>query len=173
MARCALETVWLLGRRRTRLRGAHVGQRLRFADQSSARVFRETVVDRDPPEDPTLLVVEFRLRVLRGRWHRVFLWECILNTPLFVGFPGFVSKLWLDRDEQERHRGLYEWNDAAGAEFYARSLWRVLELVCRPGSIHYRVIPGLRRDDVLDDPQLLAAIDPEDGAAWWRVVGST
>ena len=111
--------------------------------------------------------------LLRGRWHRLFLWECILNTPLFVGFPGLVSKLWLDRDEQERYRGFYEWSDAAGAEFYARSLWRVLELVCRPGSIHYRVIPGLRRDDVLEDPQLLAGITPEDGAAWWRVVGAT
>ena len=170
VTRCALATVRLLARRRTHLCGARVGLRLRFADETSARVFRETVVDREPPEDPSLLVVEFRLRLLRGRWQRLFLWECILNTPLFVGFPGLVSKLWLDRDEQERYRGLYEWNDAAGAEFYARSLWRVLELVCRPGSIHYRVIPGLGRDDVLQDPQLLAATSPEDDAAWWRVV---
>jgi hypothetical protein len=173
VARCALESGRLLARRRTHLLRTKVGRRLRFADQTSARVFRETVVDRDPPDDPSLLVVEFRLRVLRGRWHRLFLWECILNTPLFVGFPGFVSKLWLDRDERERYRGLYEWDDPAGAAFYARSLWRVLELVCRPGSIHYKVIPGRRRDDVLNDAQLLAAIDPEDGAAWWRVVAST
>ena len=109
----------LLAHRRTHLLGEHVGTRLGFADQSSARVFRETVVDRDPPGDPCLLVVEFRLRVLRGRGHRLFLCECILNTPLFVGFPGFVSKLWLDRDGRDRYRGLYEWNDAAGAEFYA------------------------------------------------------
>ena len=153
----------LLARRRTHLPGGtcRPAPLLRRPDIGAG--VRETVVDRDRPDDPALLVVEFRLRVLRGRWHRLFLWECILNTPLFVGFPGFVSKLWLDRDERERYRGLYEWNDAAGAEFYARSLWRVLELVCRPGSIHYRVIPGLRRDDVLDDPQLLAAIAPEDG----------
>ena len=120
VTRCALVTVGLLARRRTHLCGARVGLRLRFADETSARVFRETVVDRKPPEDPSLLVVEFRLRLrlLRDRWQRLFLWECILNTPLFVGFPGFVSKLWLDRDEQERYRGLYEWNDAAGAEFY-------------------------------------------------------
>ena len=173
VARCGRATVLLLARRRTHLLKARVGQRLFFADQTSARVFRETVVDGDPPADPCLLVVEFRLRLLRGRWHKLFLWECILNTPLFVGFPGLVSKLWLDRDEQERYRGFYEWDGAAGAEFYARSLWRVLELVCRPGSIHYQVIPGLRRDDVLEDPQLLAAISPEDGAAWWRPVGST
>ncbi len=145
---------------------------LRFADGTSSRVFRETVVDGPPPADPCLLVVEFRLRVLRGRWHVLFLSECILNTPLFVGFPGFVSKLWLDRDEWERYRGLYEWNDPTGAEFYARSLWRVLELVCPSGSIRYKVIPGFRRDPVLGDPQLLASVAPDDGAAWWRVVES-
>jgi hypothetical protein len=173
VARCALATVVLLARRQTHLPRARVGQRLSFADRTSARVFRETVVDRDRPDQPAILVVEFRLRLLRGRWHRLFLWECILNTPLFVGFPGLVSKLWLDYDEQERYRGFYEWSDAAGAEFYARSLWRVLELVCRPGSIHYRVIPDLRRDDVLRDPRLLAAISPEDAAAWWRLVVAT
>ncbi len=172
VARCARATAVLVARRRTHLPKGHVGQRLSFADRSSAKVFRETTVDGDPPDDPALLVVEFRLRLLRGRWHRLFLWECILNTPLFAGFPGLVSKLWLDRDERERYRGLYEWSDAAGAEFYARSLWRVLALVCVPGSIHYRVIPGLRRDAVLDDPQLLAGISREDDAAWWRVVGA-
>jgi hypothetical protein len=29
----------------------------------------------------------------------VFRAESILNTPLFAGFPGFVSKLWLAHDE--------------------------------------------------------------------------
>ncbi len=89
-----------------------------------------------------------------------------------VGFPGFISKLWLDRDERDRYRGLYEWNDATGAEFYARSLWRVLELVCTSGSICYKAVPGFRRDAVLSDPQLLALVAPDDGAAWWRVVES-
>ncbi len=171
--RCAVSTAGLLARRRTHLPKKHVGMTLAFADGSSAVVFRETVVDSAPPEDPCLLVVEFRLRLLRGRWQKLFLWECILNTPLFVGFPGLVSKLWLDRDEQERYRGLYEWDGAAAAEHYARSLWRVLELVCRPGSIHYRVVPGVRRDEVLKDPQVLAAMVPGEGDEWWRPVGST
>jgi hypothetical protein len=168
LVRCAAETARLLARRRTHLRGDRVGTRLRFADGTSARVFRETVVDGPPPAHPCLLVVEFRLRLLRGR-HDLFLWECILNTPLFVGFPGFVSKLWLDRDERDRYRGLYEWQDPAGAAFYARSLWRVLELVCVPGSVHFRVNPGTGRDRALADPQVLEA-DDDEGADWWRVV---
>jgi len=80
-----------------------------------------------------------------------------------------VSKLWLDRDEHDRSRGRYEWQDPAGATFYARSLWRVLEPVCASGSVHYRVIPGTGRDRALADPQVLEAGDA-DGAGWWRVV---
>src|SRR3974390_1288420 len=119
--RCMGTTIRLLLLRRTHLPRDRVGMRLRFADGTSARVFRETTVDGVSTDEPCLLVVKFRLRFLRGRWHRLFLVECILNTPLFVGFPGFVSKLWLDRDERDMYRGLYEWSDPSRAEHYARS----------------------------------------------------
>jgi hypothetical protein len=171
VARCAAHTAPLLARRKTHLPKEHVGMRLSFADSTSARVFRETTVDRPPPTDPSVLVVAFRLRLLRGKWHRLFLWECILNTPLFVGFPGLVSKLWLDHDHLDRYRGFYEWDGAEAAEHYACALWRVLELVCPPDAIAYRVIPGFRRDDVLQRPELLGAdatADPQD--EWWRLV---
>jgi len=168
VARCAGSTVGLLARRETHLPKEHVGLRLRFADETSARVFRETTV---APAHPCVLVVAFRLHLLRGRWHRLFLWECILNTPLFVGFPSLVSKLWLDHDEQDRYRGLYEWDGPGAAEHYARSLWRVLDLVCPPEAVHYRVFPGVRRDDVLEKPELLdPAPSVADPREWWRLV---
>ena len=171
MARCAGSTVGLLARRETHLPKEHVGLRLRFADETSARVFRETTVDREAPAHPCVLVVAFRLHLLRGRWHRLFLWECILNTPLFVGFPSLVSKLWLDHDEQDRYRGFYEWDGPEAAEHYARSLWRVLDLVCPPEAVHYRVFPGVRRDDVLEKPELLdPAPSVADPREWWRLV---
>jgi hypothetical protein len=53
---------------------------------------------------------------------------------------------------------------------YARCLWRVLALVCVPGSIHYVVLPGLRRDELLSAPRQLDVVAPEDPAAWWRLV---
>ena len=68
------------------------------------------------------------------------------------------------------YRGVYQWDGPDRAEHYARALWRVLALVCVPGSIHYMVVPGLRRDDVLAAPQLLDAVAATDDAAWWRVV---
>lgn len=101
----------------------------------------------------------------------MFRGESLLNTPLFVGFPGFTSKLWPAHDERERYRGVYEWDGAQRAEHYARSLWRVLALVSVPGSIRYAVVPGLRRD-VIADPRLVEVLEP-DGAAWWRTAAGT
>ena len=166
---CAATTARLLWRRRIHLPRGRVGMRLRFADGTSARVYRETVVGRDAARDPCVLVVGFRLRAVRGWGHAVFRWESLLNTPLFAGFPGLVSKLWLAGDERGRYRGLYEWDDPQRAEAYARALWRVLALVSVPGSIHYVVLPGLRRDELLARPQVLAGA-AADAAAWWRPV---
>jgi hypothetical protein len=146
----------------------NVGRVLRFADGTSARVYRETVVP-GTPNDPCFLAVSFRLRLIRGRGHAWFRAESILNTPLFVGFPGFGSKLWLAHDDRGVYRGLYEWDGAGRAERYARSLWRVLELGCEKGSIDYRVFPGVRRDEVLADPTLLDREAPDEQETWWRV----
>jgi len=164
VARCVVGTVRLLRQHRLRLSARWVGTWLRFADGTSARVYRETVADRGTTADPCVLVVEFRLRAVRGLGHAVFHRESLLNTPLFAGFPGFVSKLWLAHDDLGRYRGLYEWDDPLLAENYACALWRVLALVSVLGSIHYVVLPGLRRDEVLDRPHLLGGDE-----AWWRL----
>jgi hypothetical protein len=164
-------TAVLLARRRVHLPRSHVGLRVRFADGSESVVYRETVVDGPGAQDPCVLVVEFRLRAVRGRGHALFRWESLFNTPLFVGFPGMVSKLWMAADEHGVYRGFYEWDGAARAESYARALWRVLALVSVPGSISYRVLPGWRRDDVLARPEVLR---PRSGVAdpdrWWQPV---
>jgi len=167
VAACAARTGRLLWRRQIHLPAGHVGMRLRFADGTSARVYRETVTERGATTDPCVLVVEFKLRAVRGRGHAAFRWESLFNTPLFAGFPGLVSKLWLADDEQGRYRGLYEWDGPRRAEAYARALWRVLALVSAPGSIHYIVLPGLRRDELLARPQVVATA-AADLPAWWR-----
>lgn len=167
LAGCIANTGRLLWQRRMHLPRDRVGMRLRFADGTSARVYRETAVDREPTLDPCVLVVEFRLRAVRGRGHTAFRLESMLNTPLFAGFPGFVSKLWLADDERGRYRGVYEWDGPRLAENYARALWRVLALVSVRGSIHYVVLPGLCRDALLDRPQLLD--DTADATSWWHL----
>ena len=165
LSRCVVRTAALLSRREIRQPTTRVGQALRFRDGSTGRVYRETVVEPADVRAPAVLVVAFRLRWVRGWGHAVFRAESLLNTPLFVGFPGFVSKLWLAHDENGVYRGFYEWNDARLADAYVRALWWVLALVSVRGSIHYVVLPGLRRDVLLDRPQML------DGTAadWWRL----
>jgi hypothetical protein len=162
LARCVVETVRLLATNQIRQPTDHLGDVLSFGDGTSARVYRETVVPRDRIVEPTALVVEFQLRWVRGWGHALFRAESLLNTPLFVGFPGFVSKLWLTQDQRGAYRGVYEWDGPEPAHAYARALWWVLALVSRRGSIHYAVVSGCTRAG------LLAGGGDEDGA-WWRV----
>lgn len=169
MLGCVAATIRLLVRRQLHLPSDHVGLRLRFADGTSARVFRETIVERGATEDPCILVVEFRLRLVRGWGHALFRAESILNTILFAGFPGLVSKLWLANDERGVYRGLYEWDGPARAHHYARCLWRVLAVGSVPGSIHYIVLPGLRRDELLTALPRFENAAPEAATAWWRL----
>jgi hypothetical protein len=170
IARCVIVTGRLLAQRRIHLPRRNVGKVLHFADGTTARVYRETVVERDAATDACVLVVEFRLRLVRGWGHAVFRWESLLNTPLFVGFPGYVSKLWVAHDQNGVYRGLYEWDGAPLAAAYARALWRVLELVCVRGSIHYKILPRLSRDQLLADPQVPNTELPVGSGEWWRLV---
>lgn len=172
VARCMGRTAVLLARGRVHLPRENVGRRLRFADGSVGRVYRETRLAGAAPAHPCVLVVCFRLRWVRGRGHAAFRAESLLNTPLFVGFPGFVSKLWLAHDEGDRYRGFYEWDGASAARRYAGCLWPVLALVSERASIDYRVIDGLHRDEVLANPGLLDGIEPAEGRAWWRLTAA-
>ena len=133
----------------------HLGKELTFADGTSARIYRETVVNVASVDDPCVLVVEFRLHGVHGRGHALFRAESLLNTPLFVGFPGFVSKLWLAHDGHGVYRGLYEWDGPQRAESYARALWWVLALVSAqlwspPGRVDAGQSTGRQRGDVHD-----------------------
>jgi hypothetical protein len=166
LGRCVARTTVLLVRHAVKQPRDHIDDVLTFADGTRGRVYRETVVVGAPTDEPVTLIVSFRLRGVRGRGHALFRAESLLNTPLFVGFPGFVSKLWVAHDETGLYRGVYQWNGLALAHAYVRALWWVLALVSRRDSIHYVAVPGLRRDDVLSDPDLLQ-FSP--GRGWWRL----
>ena len=168
VARCVPTALGLLLQGRIHRPRRNVGRTVCFADGTSARVYRETTLTRAPAGDPCALVVGFVMRGVRGRRHAVFERESLLHTPLFVGFPGFVSKLWLSRDDSGRYRGVYEWDGPAWAGAYAGSVWHLLALVSEPGSIGFRVFAGWSRDDVLDDPDLIGA--PPGDHSWWHPV---
>jgi hypothetical protein len=172
LCRCVLKTAVLLSGRAISQPKDHLGEALHFADGSAGRVYRETVLRDGRSGAPVVLVVGFRLRWVRGWGHALFRAESLLNTPLFAGFPGFVSKLWLAHDGNGVYRGVYQWNDAHLADLYVRALWWVLALVSVRGSIHYVVLPGVHRDDVLADPTVLRRVAPDDQHAWWRLTAT-
>lgn len=160
----------LLAARRIHQPAANVGRRIDFSDGSTARVYRETTVDRESATliEPVTLAVGFRLRGvgLNEIAHAAFRRESVLNTPLFVGFPGFVSKLWLAHDGNGLYRGLYDWDGVERAESYVGALWWPLALVSERGSISYQVIPGITRDTASTHPELF-----RDEGQWWRPRG--
>ena len=171
-ARSVITTGRLAATGRLKSPRGYLGSRLQFADDTTSFVFRETVVHDGDPADPAVLVVQFRLWAL-GRsplLHALFRRECILHTPLFAGFPGFRSKLWASDTTTGVYRGLYQWDGAAQASEYAATLARLLRPFSTRGSVRYRILSGLRRDDVLRDPELLATAADGEQDAWWRLV---
>lgn len=170
LGRCAVRTAGLIATRRLHEPRTNVGRRVRWADGSTAAVYRETVADVTPTDTPTTLVgvVPPTRGAQRGDLHRLFRLESELNTILFAGFPGFVSKLLFVNDERGVYRGLYDWRDPASAEAYVRALWWALIVVSERTSIHYDVLPGIRRDDLLKVPHLADDVAPDEPTAWWR-----
>ena len=168
LARCAGRTIDLLVHRRLHQPADNLGRRVRWSDGTTSRVYRETASDHDPGE-PCTLVVRFRLRGVHGPLsHALFRFASELNTVLFAGFPGFVSKLWFAADEDGTYRGLYDWDGVERAHAYVRALWWALMAVAARSSIEHVVVAGVRRDELLRDP-VLAGED----LAWWRPLGVT
>lgn len=164
--RSAVKTVRLLAGGRLRSPHAWLGRRLTFADGTTSVVFRETAAVGMAVADPAVLVVQFRLRLIctNRLAHALFWRECLLHTPLFAGFPGFRTKLWLSDLQTGVYRGVYEWDGADRAVAYAETLARLLRLVSQRGYVRYHVVPGLRRND------LPAGMAGSNGREWWRLV---
>ena len=170
-ALCALNSVMLLARRRLRLPKRNVGHELAFADGTTSRIYRETVLTGASTPSPVLLVVQFRLRLIGHSWllHALFRAESLLNTPLFAGFPGFRSKLWITDERTGVYRGVYEWDGAKRAVGYATAITALLRLLSVSGSVDAHLTPGVRRDEFLLAPQV--AGDPAGASTelWWQL----
>lgn len=118
---CAREWMRMATHHRLARPADNVGSMLSFRDGTRSRVFRETVVVGAPTADPVLLVIAFRLAFLDdlGPLHAGFRRECVIHSPLFAGFRGFRSKLWLEDENTRIYRGVYQWDGEKDAAAYA------------------------------------------------------
>ena len=146
----------------------NVGSMLGFRDGTRSRVFRETVVVGAPTADPVLLVIRFRLAFLDdlGPLHAGFRRECVIHSPLFAGFRGFRSKLWLEDENTRIYRGVYQWDGEKDAAGYAARMVGLLAPFSNRGTARSHVVPGLTRSDYLLDPDVTTG-GASDG--WWRL----
>ena len=146
----------------------HLGARLAFADGTTSTVFRETRAVDVTTDEPTVLVIRFRLALLDdlAPLHLGFRHECVLHTPLFAGFPGFRSKLWLDDRDTRMYRGVYQWDGFDAAVAYAGRMVGLLAPFSNRHTARFHVARGVRLTEFLLDPD---ATSGEESDAWWRL----
>jgi len=146
----------------------HVGATLSFRDGTTSRVFRETCVVGATTSEPVVLVIRFRLAFLDdlGLLHAGFRRECLIHTPLFAGFHGFRSKLWMEDEDTRIYRGVYQWDGEKDAATYAARMVGLLAPFSNRGTTRSQLVPGLTRSDFLLDPDVTIG-GASDG--WWRL----
>lgn len=125
------------------LRHNRIGKMYRIvhAGNSTYTVFRETE-SRDGRSDPlSVLVVGFRLKMIGSNTflHWMFQRVCITSTPIWSGFAGFRTKLWLVDQNTKNYLGIYEWAGENNARTYAEWLGVILSPLSKEGSVWYEL----------------------------------
>ena len=134
------------------------------------RSYREMVVEGPVPEDPWLLLVKSRLVLARGWGHSVFRCESLANTPFSHASRVRIQAVAGPRRRRGLSRVVRVGRGHAGGSL-CPGLRRVLALVSAPSSINYMVLPGIKRDALLEVQPHAAESVVSDATRWWQVVG--
>lgn len=122
-----------------------VGRTFGNPDGSRFVVFKQTVLSPEAgtsSEPQAMFRVQFRVSRIRPWLDRLVI---AIKSPIFVGAPGFRSKLWMADREKNTYQGVYEWETIADAEAYAHSAsMGFMTQIAVPGGISHEVIPGGR-----------------------------
>lgn len=147
----AVQFCRLAASRALRLRRDSLGERYTIDQGGTYAIFRETVREGGTGDDRGVLVVGFRLRLLRAYPlpHWIFQRLCILTTPFWSGFTGFRVKLWMVDPMTKDYLGIYDWAGEENAKVYVQALVRVLRPLSTRGSVWYRFYPDQELDEYL------------------------
>ena len=119
-----------------------IGEALAMEEGQEFVNFRQVIVDpnQDQPAKPgATFRVRFHVAHMSAKQNKLFL---LLPIPLFVGLPGFRSKLWMLNETNGDFQGVYEWDTVQDAEKYAVSFaMKFMTMRSVPGSVSYEIIP--------------------------------
>lgn len=140
----------LVGRGELHLAEQRLGLSFRLLDGRFYRVFRDSYRTQ-PAQSPTVIEVVFRLKLIGAARvpHWAFQRLCVLTTPFWSGFDGFVVKLWMVHPQTKGYAGIYQWAGVGAAQRYLDVLLPVLRVVSVPGSVRYRLHPETELADFL------------------------
>lgn len=145
----------LVFRGKLRLQRVHLGKMYKIENAGTFKVFRDTFGNDGAAGQPVVLVVGFRLKVIRSIsfLHGLFQRVCILTTPFWSGFKGFRIKLWLVDPQTKDYLGIYKWTGEVNAKTYADNLSNILRPLSVKNSVWYK-IHNENFDNYLKDRQV-------------------
>jgi len=134
-----------------RLRKDRLGNIYRISEAGRFKIFRETVSRKEISEKPVVLVVGFRLKLIKSNptFHWLFQRVCILTTPFWSGFRGFKVKLWMVDPDTKNYLGIYQWLGEPNTKNYIDFLTPVLQFFSLKNSIWHKIYPNTKLDDYL------------------------
>lgn len=121
---------------------SRLGNKYRAYDSKIYTVFRETVSDERYGGREITLAVGFRLSFIgqNSFFHRLFQTLSMLNTPVWVGFLGFKTKLWLVDQKTKDYLGIYRYQGKNNAKKYAQYICAILKPVSCQSSVWYEIL---------------------------------
>ncbi len=139
-----------------------VGRTFTNPDGQRFVIFKQTILTpAGRPDEPAEAIfrVRFRVERLYKNWAG---WLMALKSPMFVGFPGFRSKLWMVDEAACDYQGVYEWTSLADARAYATSeSMALMKQLAIPGGVSYEIYPHGRLVCTADTVSILGEAEKE------------
>ena len=138
-----LKTIWYALSGRIHFPKNRVGEVLTMEDGGKFVIYRQAIVSpgKNQPEKPGAI---FRIRIhllekVSFKQDRI---GSLFAIPLFVGLPGFRSKLWTTDEVNRIAQGIYEWDTIQDAENYINALaLKIMAKQATPGSVSREIVP--------------------------------
>ena len=106
-------------------------------------IFREVVVDptKDQPDYPgAVLTLHFKVTNMSPEFNQLY---SLIPLPLYIGDPGFHSKLFTINGED--CQSIYEWDTVQDAQTYVNSVaLKTILMRAVPGSVSWKIVPQIK-----------------------------